>query len=208
MRDARPPPGNSRLISGTTQLPYAGPSALWIKTQRNTTNVNQNYSFIPSPQMKRSKKVPEWLQHYYVAFSVTSGCKQELFTKNSERSLEMRCRSQNKQFNSTDSQLSMMYFTISLLPKPTAWWRRVQPKRSWTDRLAPPSSCIWTSWEHEVHEVWQCRALMYDIAGIDYFMNTFSRFPDFTVSKIKLIDSERHWNNRSVFTVPTGSRTL
>ncbi len=49
---------------------------------------------------------------------------------------------------------------------------------------------------------------MYDIAGIGYFMSTFSRFPDFTASKIKLIDSERHRNNRSVFTVPTGSRTL
>ncbi len=159
--------------------------------------------------MKRSKRCRSGSSTTYVAFSVTSRMhagavcqKQWKIIRN-----EMQ-KSKIKQFNSTDSQLSMMYFTISLLPKPTAWWRRVQPNRSWTDRLAPPSSCIWTSWEHEVHEVWECRALMYDIAGIDYFMNTFSRFPDFTASKIKLIDSERHWNNRSVFTVPTGSRTL
>ncbi len=127
--------------------------------------------------MKRSKRCRSGSSTTYVAFSVTSRMQAGAVCQKQWKIIrnEMQ-KSKIKQFNSTDSQLSMMYFTISLLPKPTAWWRRVQPKRSWTDRLAPPSSCIWTSWEHEVHEVWECRALMYDIAGIGYLWVPFRGF--------------------------------
>lgn len=147
----RPPPGNSRLFSGPTQQPYAGPSPLWIKTHRETPpNHGCQSKLTPlslSPQIKQSKRCRSGSSTTYVAFSVTSRMQAGAVYQKQWKMIRNE-KSKIKQLSSTDSQLSMMYFTISLLPKVTAWWRRVQPKRSWSNRLTPPS-CIWTSWEHE-----------------------------------------------------------
>lgn len=50
-----------------------------------------------------------------------------------------------------------------------------------------------------VHQLWQCRALICDIAWMGYFMNTFSMLSDFTASKSKFIDSEKYGKNISNF---------
>lgn len=130
----------------------------------------------------------------YVDFSVTSRM-EAWAVPQKQRELET-WRNQCQRRSPTNSPLSVMYFTILLLPARTAWWRRVQPRRSWTKRFAPSviRPRIWTSWEKQ-----SIRALIYDIAWRGYFMNTFSMLSDFTASKSKFIDSERYGKNISTF---------
>lgn len=67
----RPPPDNSRSFSGTAQPPYAGPSPLWVQTQRMwllwcwlwlfQIKPSQLYSFHHRLNQVKDAK---WLQHY------------------------------------------------------------------------------------------------------------------------------------------------
>lgn len=67
----RPPPDNSRSFSGTAQPPYAGPSPLWVQTQRMwllwcwlwlfQIKPDELYSFHHRLNQVKDAK---WLQHY------------------------------------------------------------------------------------------------------------------------------------------------